>query len=163
MCSDNSILKLQYPEEVIIDSTLNPEVLKLKNDSLKKATQNKRDLELKRVREEWTTNSYSLGFSGYPEFKIEDFTDWTFYPSLCFTITILLSIFTCYNSIRENFIRVFKTSIINLSLVLAAILIFLLKEGIEVFENIRYGYYIVICNLLILIVLTKMVDNRNSR
>ena len=163
MCSDNSILKLQFPEEVIVDSTLNSEVLKLKNDSLKKATQNLRDTELRRARKEWTVNSYVLGFAGYREFEIEDFKDWTFYPSLCFTITILLSVFTCYNSIRENFARVYKTSILNLSLVLAAMLIFLSKDGIEVFKNIRYGYYFVIGNILILIVLTKIVVNRNSR
>jgi hypothetical protein len=163
MCSDNSILKKQFPEKVMVDSTLTPEVLKLKNDSLKKATQNQRNLELKKVRKEWTVNSYVLGFAGYREFKIENFKDWTFYPSLCFTITILLSIFTCYNSIRENFTRVFITSILNLTLVLTAMLIFMSKVGIEVFENIRYGYYIVLCNFLILIVLSKILDNRNSR
>lgn len=163
MCSDNSILKRQYEDEVIIDSTLSNEIIRFKNDSLKKLTLEKRNLELERVREQWTANAYELGFSGFREFEIEDFKDWTFYPMLCFTVFILLSIAVVYFALKEHTLKVYKFSLLNLILLICSMLIFIAKESFDIISQIRYGYYILICNIIVLIILSKREINRNSR
>ncbi|AOW10721.1 hypothetical protein EM308_15140 [Flavobacterium gilvum] len=163
MCSDNSILKRQYENEVIVDSTLSVKTLKFKNDSLKKLTQEKREQELERVRRQWTANAYELGFSGFREFKIEDFKDWTLYPMLCFTVFILLSIFVFFFAFKEHLAKVYKISIFNLGLIISSMLIFISKVGFDIIYNIKYGYYLLLLNIIILIILSKRELERNSR
>jgi hypothetical protein len=163
MCSDNSILKEKFEDEVIVNSNLKPEVLKFKNDSLKKVTAEKRNLELEKVRKEWTANAYQLGFSGYSDFKVSDFKDWTFYPSLCFTLFILLSVIVFFCALKESFIRVMKLSILNLSFILCSMIIFIVKDGIDIISQIRYGYYLLLCNILLLIILSKIEIKRAKK
>ncbi len=162
-CADSTILKLQLHHEVIADSTVSKEVLKQMNDSLKRKNKPEKDLRLAELRKEYTANAYELGFSTYKEFELKYFRDWTFYPSLCFTISIIISLIILVTALKENVKQVFKLSILNFSLLVCSMLIFVLKVGIEIIDQIRYGYYILILNVLTLIVLSKIQINRNNR
>ena len=161
-CSDDSIPKRHYEDEIIIDSTSSAETLKFKNDSLNHLTQQNRNLELERVRKEWTENAYELGFSGFRKLVIEDFKDWTLFPTLCFTSFILLSILVLFFALKECLDKVYKFSLLNLGLLICSMLILLAKYGIAIMNNIKYGYYILLLNILILIILSKKEINRNS-
>jgi len=124
-------------------------------------TQQNRNLELERVRKEWTENAYELGFSGFRKLVIEDFKDWTLFPTLCFTSFILLSILVLFFALKECLDKVYKFSLLNLGLLICSMLILLAKYGIAIMNNIKYGYYILLLNILILIILSKKEINRN--
>lgn len=152
-CSDSQLLKKQ--PEGIVDSTLSPEVLKQKNDSLKIAFEENRKPEIEKARKDATLNAYQIGFSGFNEFELSDFKDVTFYFSLCFVFIILLSVGILYFAFKEIYSYVFRISILNLILLFSSIAILIVGDGIDEFNQIKYGYYILALNILSLILTSR--------
>lgn len=161
-CADSTILEYQLHDGVIVNSEVNKEVLKQKNDSLKRKNKHQKDLRLAALKKEYSVNAYEFGFLYYKEFGIQHFSDWTFYPCLCFTIVIITSLIVLLKALKEKAKKVFKLSLLNLAILILSMLIFIFKVGDEIIEQIRYGYYILILNILILIILSKIEINRNN-
>jgi len=161
MCSDKSILKQQFPDETIVDSSLSRELLKQKNDSLKIVNKQYRDTKFENVRNQWTVNAYQLGFSGYADLKFSDLDDSTLYISLCFTIVILLSIVILYLTFKENYLYVLRISVLNVILLIVSVVIFIFR-GLDDLRQIKYGYYFLLLNILILVILSKRQLNRTA-
>ncbi|AWA30986.1 hypothetical protein HYN48_13350 [Flavobacterium magnum] len=151
----SNILKKQYPEAIVIDPALGPEVLKQKNDSLKIANQINRKSDLEKSKKDFTVNAYQIGVIGFKEFELSDFKDLTSYFSLCFLFIISLSVGIFYFLFKENYSIIFRISTINLLLLLSSIAILIVGDGIDDLNQIKYGYYLLALNLLALIVTSR--------
>ncbi|OYU79027.1 MAG: hypothetical protein CFE23_16070 [Flavobacterium sp. BFFFF1] len=114
-----------------------------------------RKLELENGRKDSTLNAYQIGFTGFKEFEFRYFKDSFFYVSLSFAFIIFLSLGILYLAFKENYRFIFRISVFNLILLFSSILIIIIGDFIDDFNQIRYGYYLLALNIFALILVSR--------
>lgn len=107
-------------------------------------------------------NGYDLSVWALRETKVRDIIEEGNYIFLIFTIVILLCFTQIFYSYKEKHKVVLIISICNLCLSLVPLLLLYLGNFLEDIEQIKYGYYLFLINLLLIIYLSNE-ENRNQK
>lgn len=92
---------------------------------------------------------------GFIDMDFQSFKDPFFYAFLCFTFLILGSVFSLFFAFKNKFNLVFICSLVNLSLPIISLFILYFSNNIDDDFEIKYGFYLSILNILLIIYFSK--------
>ncbi len=99
-------------------------------------------------------NVYRMSFV-FVNMDFESLKDPLFYAFLCFTFLVLGSIFSLFFVIKNKFNLVFICSLVNLSLPIISLFILYFSNYIDDEFELKYGFYLFILNILLIIYFSK--------
>lgn len=104
---------------------------------------------------EYTFDFYTLSIISLDDFKLNNFSDKTFWAFLGFTIILIFSILILSFSFKNKIKTVHWLSITNLIILLISTLILCFTEVIEKINQIKIGYYLFVINSILIAYLSK--------
>ena len=99
-------------------------------------------------------NVYRMSFV-FVNMDFQSLKDPLFYAFLCFTFLVLGSIFSLFFAIKNKFNLVFICSLVNLSLPIISLSILYFSNYIDEEFELKYGFYLFILNILLIIYFSK--------
>lgn len=104
-----------------------------------------------KAQENFTYNAYVFAIIPFMDFKMLAFLEIDFYFLLLMDFIIIISLMTLYFSFKNNFYKVKKSTLFNIFLVLIYTLYFIFDSTIEEITQVKYGYYLFLINLIMII------------
>lgn len=148
-CSNESIKEFHKNDISTINikrDTINGEIIE-NNEEL---TYYNSDL-FKNSKKEYTHDFYKMAYFPLKEFDIKNFFDYEFYIYLILNLVILFSFIMVYYASKSDFFKVKKFSILALFILHIYLVLLIFKLVIEDLAQIKYGYYLFLINLILII------------
>lgn len=177
-CSDNSLDKLvpvpteSVATETAADGTSIKDTIKIESISKEASEKNlkegseERKISIEKAKKEFTYNFYSLIYKTLnPEDKKLSstvFSDLGFYPILALLLVFISSITMLILSFRERIKQISLLAAANLVLLITAIILFYASQVIEDLNQIKIGFYLVVINTVLIIILAWKIKKTTS-
>lgn len=153
-CSNQDIMEMpRYRSSFSSEKFINKTDLKVNEKVLKS---------FEKTKKKFTYNGYELSIIPFIEFDKKAFLELDFYIFLILDIIIVLSIFNLYFSFKKNFLKIKTISISGIVLLFIYIIGLVYISVIEDFNQIKYGYYLYLLNLIIVVYLSNQQLNRSN-
>lgn len=102
------------------------------------------------VKEDMTNNGYQLGFLFILVLDRNDFFNSIDYGYLPFFLTLIITVLLLYFAFKRKTKIILILSIINLLILMAHLAVFYYSEFLEDIDQIKFGYYLFVINLLLI-------------
>jgi hypothetical protein len=177
-CSDknimeNSFLKNSPLEEELIEPTLtkivNGKEIEISQEkeykyTFKELTEKKKETIRKFIslKKEMTSNGYQLAFQFVIQIQPKDIINTIDYKSLPFFLTLIITCLLIYFSFKREPKIILILSISNFIILITHIFLLYLSDYLEDFEQVKYGYYLFLINL-VLIIIESFKEKTNNK
>lgn len=180
-CSDknimeNSFLKNSPLAEVLIESTeiktVNGKEIEIPQEkeyqyTFKELTEKKKETISKFIslKKELTCNGYQLAFQFVMQIQPKDIINTIDYISLPFFLTLIITCLLIYFSFKRKPKITLILSVSNFIILITHITLLYLSDYLEDIEQVKYGYYLLLINLVLIIIESfkeKINDNTKS-
>lgn len=164
-CSDKNIMANDYlrnsPRQELVEATtdsVNKREIDLK---LKEFRYTSKELADKKreglskfliVKKDMTNNGYQLGFLFIQTLEVNNFFDSIDYGFLPFFLTIIITALLVYFAFKRKEKVILFLSALNLLLLMAHLIILYCSSFLEDIEQIKFGYYLFIINLILIFI-----------
>ena len=105
----------------------------------------------KNTQNDFTYNFYKMGYFPFMDFNLKDLKDYEFYIYLIIDFVILLSFIILYYSFKKHFLKIKILTIFSLVLLHVYLVLLIYKLVIDDVAQIKYGYYLFLINLILII------------
>jgi hypothetical protein len=179
-CSDknimeNSFLKNSPLEEELIEPTLtkivNGKEIEISQEkeykyTFKELTEKKKETIRKFIslKKEMTSNGYQLAFQFVIQIQPKDIINTIDYKSLPFFLTLIITCLLIYFSFKREPKIILILSISNFIILITHIFLLYLSDYLEDFEQVKYGYYLFLINLVLIIIesFKEKINNKTT-
>ncbi|MFY7758412.1 MAG: hypothetical protein ACOVP9_08435 [Flavobacterium stagni] len=156
MCSDASLLKRKHQETGHLEPETPTKTEQIKPTHLWKEKGNAAQIGWDEPRAEWTFTTYELALKSFQIDTVADLKERGIYPFLCITGVVLFTVLLCYQAVRQHFVSVFRISLINISLLVTAVGLWVYDKTLEELQQLKWGFYMVFITLVVLAVLSYL-------
>lgn len=111
----------------------------------------------KNTQKDLTFNFYKMGYFPFIDFNLKALKEYEFYMYLFFDLIILFSLIILYFSFKNVFLKIKKLAIFSVILLHVYLVLLTYKSVIEDFNQIKYGYYLFLINLILIIYLSNQL------
>jgi hypothetical protein len=179
-CSDknimeNSFLKNSPLEEELIEPTetkiVNGKEIEISQEkeykyTFKELTEKKKETIRKFIslKKELTSNGYQLAFQFVIQIQSKDIINTIDYKSLPFFLTLIITCLLIYFSFKREPKIILILSISNFIILITHIFLLYLSDYLEDFEQVKYGYYLFLINLVLIIIesFKEKINNKTT-
>jgi hypothetical protein len=179
-CSDknimeNSFLKNSPLEEELIEPTetkiVNGKEIEISQEkeykyTFKELTEKKKETIRKFIslKKEMTSNGYQLAFQFVIQIQPKDIINTIDYKSLPFFLTLIITCLLIYFSFKREPKIILILSISNFIILITHIFLLYLSDYLEDFEQVKYGYYLFLINLVLIIIesFKEKINNKTT-
>ncbi|MEN9876832.1 MAG: hypothetical protein RLZZ529_1829 [Bacteroidota bacterium] len=179
-CSDknimeNSFLKNSPLQEELIKPTetkiVNGKEIEISQEkeykyTFKELTEKKKETIRKFIslKKEMTSNGYQLAFQFVIQIQPKDIINTIDYKSLPFFLTLIITCLLIYFSFKREPKIILILSISNFIILITHIFLLYLSDYLEDFEQVKYGYYLFLINLVLIIIesFKEKINNKTT-
>mgnify|MGYP007043759019 FL=1 len=109
-----------------------------------------------------TSNGYQLAFQFVIQIQPKDIINTIDYKSLPFFLTLIITCLLIYFSFKREPKIILILSISNFIILITHIFLLYLSDYLEDFEQVKYGYYLFLINL-VLIIIESFKEKTNNK
>jgi hypothetical protein len=178
-CSDKSLMENSYLKSSILAEEVQPTELETKSGEISVESKNQKEFhytfqELKEKKQktikgflaqknEMTHNGYELGYLFIKQIDITDLKNTFDFTLLPFFLTIIIGVLLVIFSFAKKWKIIIILTILNLLLLVVHLIVAYKSKSLEDIEQIKFGYYLFILNLILIIVETDKVQKKKKR
>lgn len=164
MCSDEDIFK-KYKEVETVEYETSPAISEAPVNTVPEEPVFEPVKSIQAQRDEYTYNGYQLAATLFididkSEFGISDIKDPGVYIFMCYTMAVIFSITVLVYAIRNNSRKVRFFGIYSLLTMIVPLGINYYIGGLEDINQIKYGYYLFIINVISIILLANKGNSK---
>ena len=104
------------------------------------------------LKKDMTKNGYQLGFSFLKQLELKDLLNTIDYGLLPFFLTLIITVLLIFFTFKKNLKIIIVLAILNLFILIGQLVLTYKTEFLEDIEQIKYGYYLFLLNLVLIIV-----------
>ena len=177
-CSDKNLMENSYLKNSTLSEEVQPTELETKagervvsSENLKEFHYTYEELKVKKQKtikqfllqkSEMTNNCYQLGIQFIKQIEIKDWKNTVDFGLLPFFLTIVISVLLVLFSFLKKWKTIIILGTLNLLLLITQIIVAYKSELLEDIEQIKFGYYIYILILLLIITETYKVQKKDK-
>ena len=177
-CSDKSLMENSFLKNSILAEEVQPTELETKSGEISVESKNQKEFhytfqELKVKKQktvkgflaqknEMTHNGYKLGYLFIKQIDIKDLKNTFDFTLLPFFLTIIIGVLLVIFSFVEKWRIIIILTILNLLLLVVHLIVAYKCKSLEDIEQIKFGYYLFILNLVLIIIETNKVQKKEK-
>jgi len=117
------------------------------------------------LKKDMTKNGYQLGFSFVKQLELKDLLNTIDYGLLPFFLILIITVLLIFFTFKKNLKIIIVLAVLNLLLLIGQLVLTYKTEFLEDIEQIKYGYYLFLLNLVLIIVeaINQQKKKKNER